>query len=106
MITFEEFKKVELKIATIKEVVEHSNADKLYVVKVDVGGVEKQVVAGIRPFYAKEALIGKQVILVDNLAPVMLRGIESQGMILAAKDEAGFTVLTVDKKVKEGTLVT
>jgi len=107
MVTFEDFKKVEFKIATIKEVEEHPNADRLYVIKLDVGGESlKQVVAGVRAFYTKEQLIGKQVIVADNLQPAMLRGVESNGMILAAKDDVGFTVLTVDKQVKNGTLVT
>ncbi len=106
MITFEEFKKVELKVATVKEVNDHPNADRLYVVTVDMGDKTKQVVAGIKAFYTKEQLVGKQVIVVDNLAPAMLRGVESQGMILAAKDDVGFTILTTDKQVKLGTLVT
>ena len=105
MITYEEFRKTELKIATIKEVAPHPNADKLYVVKVDVGGVMKQVVAGIRLFYTPEALVGRQVVLVENLEPAVIRGIESQGMLLAASDENGISVVSPDRVVKEGSLV-
>ena len=105
MITYEDFRKTELKIATIKEVVPHPNADKLYVVKVDVGGVIKQVVAGIRLSYAPEVLVGRQVVLVENLEPAVIRGVESQGMLLAASDENGISVVSPDRAVKEGSLV-
>ncbi|MBU1045198.1 MAG: hypothetical protein KJ915_12470 [Candidatus Omnitrophica bacterium] len=105
MISFEEFKKMELKIATIKEVLDHPDADKLYIVKIDVGGVEKQLVAGLKLKYAKEDLVGKQVVIVDNLEPVILRGVESQGMMLAASDENSVAVLCPDKPVASGSLV-
>jgi methionyl-tRNA synthetase len=105
MITYEDFRKTELKIATIKDVKPHPNADKLYVVIVDVGGVTKQLVAGIRPFYAEESLKEKQVVIVENLEPAIIRGIESQGMILAASDESGICVISPDRRVKEGSLV-
>ncbi len=105
MVTYEDFRKVELKIATIKDVKPHPNADKLYVVTVDVGGVTKQVVAGIRPFYPEDLLKEKQVVLVDNLEPAVIRGVESQGMLLAASDESGVSVVSPDRKVKEGSIV-
>lgn len=105
MITFEEFKKVELKIATIKEVLDHPDANKLYIIKLDVGGEEKQIVAGIKLKYAKEELVGKQVVVVNNLEPVILRGVESQAMILAASDENTLSVLCPDKKVASGSVV-
>ncbi|MFH1061460.1 MAG: hypothetical protein V1747_01055 [Candidatus Omnitrophota bacterium] len=105
MITFEEFKKIELKIATIKEVLDHPDANKLYVLKIDVGGVEKQLVAGLKLKYEKEQLVGKQVVIVDNLEPVILRGVESQGMMLAASDENTVAVLCPDKPVASGSIV-
>ncbi|MBU1087384.1 MAG: hypothetical protein KKD05_07685 [Candidatus Omnitrophica bacterium] len=105
MITFEEFKKMELKIATIKEVLDHPDANKLYIIKIDVGGVEKQIVAGLKLKYEKEQLVGKQVVVVDNLAPVVLRGVESQGMMLAASDENSVAVLCPDKPVASGSIV-
>ncbi len=105
MITYEEFRKTELKIATIKDVKPHPNADKLYVVTVDVGGVTKQLVAGIRLFYSEESLKEKQVVIVENLEPAVIRGVESQGMILAASDENGISVISPDRRVKEGSLV-
>ncbi|MCK9603709.1 MAG: methionine--tRNA ligase subunit beta [Candidatus Omnitrophica bacterium] len=105
MITIEDFKKLELKVAEIKEVNEHPNADRLYVITVDLGDKTKQVVAGIRGSYAKEDLIGRQVVVVDNLEPALLRGVESQGMILAASDESGIVIVSPEKKLKTGSIV-
>lgn len=105
MVTIEEFRKLELKVAEIKEVTEHPNADKLYIVTVDLGDKTKQLVAGIRLAYPKEELVGKQVVVVDNLEPALLRGVESQGMLLAASDESGITILCPLRKMKNGSIV-
>lgn len=105
MITIEDFRKLELKIAEIKEISEHPNADKLYVIKVDLGDKVKQLVAGIRGSYQKEELLGKQVVVIDNLEPAVIRGIESQGMLLAASDEEGICVVSPLRKVKLGSIV-
>jgi methionyl-tRNA synthetase len=99
MVTIEEFKKLELKIARIKEISDHPNADRLYVILLDLGNRTKQVVAGIKSSYAKESLIGKQVVVVDNLEPAMLRGVESQGMILATQDAQGISIISPDREV-------
>lgn len=105
MINIDDFRKLELKVGEIKEVNDHPNADKLYVVTVDLGDKTKQLVAGIKNSYAKEELIGKQVVVVDNLEPALLRGVESQGMILAASDETGLSVVSPLKKMKLGSIV-
>ncbi|MDD5595205.1 MAG: methionine--tRNA ligase subunit beta [Candidatus Omnitrophica bacterium] len=105
MVTIDDFRKLELKIAEIKEVNEHPDADRLYVITLDLGDRQKQVVAGIRAFYQKEDLIGKQVVVVDNLEPALLRGVESQGMILAASDENGIVIVSPEKKLKLGSIV-
>jgi len=105
MATIDDFKKIELKVAEIKEVNEHPNADRLYVVKLDDGQGIRQVVAGIKTSYQKEELIGKQVVLVGNLEPAMLRGVESQGMILAASDESGIVLVGPGKDIKVGSTV-
>lgn len=105
MASIDDFRKIELKVAEIKEVTEHPNADKLYVVKIDLGGEERQIVAGIRNFYAKEDLIGKQVVVVANLDPAVLRGVESQGMLLAASDENGIVIISPEKKLRSGSTV-
>ena len=106
MLTIEEFMNVELKVAVIKEAQDHPDADRLYVIKVELeGGEERQLVAGIRPSYTKEELVGKQVVVVTNLQPATIRGQESQGMILAASDDNGISVLTPDKEVALGSRV-
>ena len=105
MASIDDFKKIELKIAQIKDVQDHPNADKLYVLTVDVGDKTKQIVAGIKRSYAKEELLGKLVVLVDNLDPAVLRGVESQGMLLAASDDAGVCILSPLRPVKLGSIV-
>lgn len=102
MITIDEFRKIELKIATIKEASLHPNADKLLVLKIDLGSEERQIVAGIKGHYAPEELVGKQVVVVANLEPAKLRGVESQGMLLAVSDDHRIVILTPDKKVAPG----
>ena len=102
MVSIEDFKKFEFKVSTIKDAQDHPNADKLYVLKVDIGGQERQLVAGIRPFYKKEDLVGKQVVVIVNLQPAVIRGVESQGMLLAAQDQDGISVVSPDRFVKEG----
>ncbi len=105
MIDIKEFMKLELIVAQIKEVKENPNADSLYVIKVDTGNEERQVVAGIRLSYAPEELIGRRVVIAANLEPATIRGEESQGMILAASDENGISVLSLDKDVALGSRV-
>jgi len=105
MATIDDFRKLELRVAQIKEVNDHPNADKLLILIVDLGDRQKQVVAGIKKFYSKEELIGKQVILVDNLDPVILRGVESQGMILAGSDENILAVVSPEKNLQLGSII-
>jgi len=105
MISIDDFRKLELRVAEIKEVNAHPNADKLLVLTLDLGDRQKQVVAGIKNFYSSEELIGRQVVVVDNLEPVVLRGVESQGMILAGSDETALAVISPEKKLKLGSIV-
>jgi methionine--tRNA ligase beta chain len=105
MVTIDDFRKLEFRIAEIKEAIDHPNADKLLILKLDLGDRQKQVVAGIKNFYTKEELIGRQVVLIDNLDPIILRGVESQGMILAGSDENLLAVISPDKKLKLGSIV-
>ena len=104
MITYDDFAKLELRVAEIKDVQEIEGADKLWKIIIDVGE-EKQIVAGIKQHYTKEELIGKQIIVVNNLEPAKLRGVESNGMLLAASDEDRVVLLTMDKKVKNGSKI-
>jgi methionine--tRNA ligase beta chain len=105
MVTVEDFKKLELRIARIKEAQDHPNADKLYVLTVEIGDKTKQIVAGIRGSYKKEDLTGRLIVVIDNLEPAVLRGVESQGMLLAASDETGIAILSPDREIKTGSIV-
>ncbi len=105
MITLEEFGKIELRVATIKAVEPHPNADRLLVLKIDLGTEERQLVAGIRAHYAPEELVGKQIVVVANLQPATLRGVESQGMLLAASDGDKIIVLSPEKPIAPGAKV-
>ncbi len=105
MITFEEFKRLELIVAQIKEVSDHPNADRLYILKVDTGKEEKQIIAGIRQYYGKEELMGRKIVLVNNLQPTVIRGEESNGMLLAVSDEQGISLLGADRDVNVGSVV-
>ena len=105
MISIEEFRKLELKVATIKKAEAHPNADRLLVLKVDLGSEERQIVAGVRAHYQPEDLVGKQVVVVANLETAKLRGMESQGMVLAASDGDRIVILTPEKQVNPGAKV-
>ena len=83
-ITYDDFCKLDLRIGTIVEVAEHPNADRLTVLKVDLGDETRQIIAGIKSYYGPEALLGKQIVVVTNLQPRKMRGLESNGMLLAA----------------------
>jgi methionine--tRNA ligase beta chain len=104
-ITIDEFAKVELRVATIKAVEPHPKADRLLVLKIDLGTEERQLVAGIRAHYTPEELIGKQIVVVTNLQPAVLRGVESQGMLLAASDGEKIIVLSPEKPIAAGSQV-
>lgn len=107
MITFEDFGKVHLRVGKVIEAAAHPNADKLLVLQVDLGTEKRQICAGIRANYAPEQLVGKNIILVANLAPRMMRGLESQGMLLAASnaDRSKVIVLTTDADIEPGSTV-
>ncbi len=105
MVTLEDFKKIELLVAEIKEAKEHPNADRLFVLKVDNGKEIKQLVAGIRKSYKAEELVGRKVVIVNNLQSAVIRGEESNGMVLAASDENGIVLLGLDRPVTLGSLV-
>lgn len=105
LIPFEEFKKLEFRVAEILSAVAHPNADKLVLLKVKVGDREKQIVAGIKAHYAPETLTGKKIIIVDNLEPAVIRGETSEGMLLAASDETMLTLVIPEKDIPSGAKV-
>ena len=103
-IGIEEFEKVQLKVGTIVECEKVPKADKLLCSKVDLGeGSPRTIVSGIAKYYTPEEMVGKQVVVVTNLKPVKLRGIESQGMVLCASDDEGnLTLISPATKMKSG----
>ncbi|MBR5795400.1 MAG: methionine--tRNA ligase [Erysipelotrichaceae bacterium] len=95
-ITIDDFAKVELRVGTVVKCEKHPKADKLLVSQIDLGYETRQIVSGIASHYKPEEMIGKKVVVVVNLKPAKLRGVESQGMILAGDDGENLGLLTVD----------
>lgn len=106
MISIDDFAKLELKVGTVLEAEEVPEAEKLIKLKVDIGeGFPRQILAGIKKWYKPEDFIGKQVIVVANLGPRKMIGLESQGMMLAADTENGPVFLTPSKQVPPGSKI-
>ncbi len=110
-ITYDDFAKLDLRVATILEAAEHPNADRLLKLQLDVGdGERRQICAGIRGRYEPQALIGRQIIMIANLEPRRIRGEDSNGMLLAAsvlegEAVADIVLLNLDKPVPPGSRV-
>ena len=102
MITMQEFMKLDLRIAQVLEARAHPNADKLLVLQIDVGDQHKQIIAAIRGHYEPEALVGRQIVVVNNLEPAMLRGEQSNGMLLAATSGDQIVLLMPDRPCQVG----
>jgi methionyl-tRNA synthetase len=92
-----DFAKVELRVAEVKQAEKVEGADKLLKLQVEIGGAPRQIVAGIAQHYKPEEIVGKKVVVVANLKPAKIRGVESNGMLLAASDETGLSVVTLDR---------
>jgi methionyl-tRNA synthetase len=106
VIPYDEFARMDLRVGKVIEIAPHPNADKLYVLKVDLGEPQpRQIVAGLRKHYREEEILGKSIIVVSNLQPVKMRGIESNGMLLAGDDGTIVSLLTLDRDVKPGSSV-
>ena len=105
MITIEDFTKVELKTGKVLDAQRVEKSNKLIVMKVDTGE-ERQIVAGIGKAYTPEELVGKTIVVVTNLEPAKLLGVESNGMLLAASDDEGnLAVITPERQIKTGVRV-
>ncbi len=104
-IDFEDFGKLELRTATITAAEKVEGADKLLCLQLDVGGEARQIVAGIAQHYAPADVIGKTIVIVANLKPAVIRGVESQGMLLAASKGKNLTLVTVDGEINSGARV-
>jgi len=105
MISFEDFKKLDLKIGKIVSARVHPDADRLYVLDVDLGEETRQIVAGVRKSYSEDELVGKHVVVAANLEPATIRGEESNGMVLAATSDNGPIVIVPEKEVSLGAKV-
>lgn len=107
MISINDFGKIDLRVAEILEVEDHPNADKLYVLKIKIGDEERSLVAGIKNHYSKEELVGKKIIVIANLEPAELRGVKSEGMLLAASNNSkeNVVLVTVDKNIESGSKI-
>lgn len=104
-ITIDDFDKLDLRVAEIIKAEKHPNADKLLVFQLKVGDETRQVVSGIAKYYAPEDLVGKKVILVYNLKPIKLRGVESRGMLLAASKGKKLTLLSTLDDIADGATI-
>jgi len=108
-IGFEQFAAVDIRVAKVIEAGDHPNADKLTVLKIDLGPMgQKQIVAGIKQYYKPDELVGKLIAVVVNLAPRTMRGVESQAMLLAAVEgdpPTNVVLLTCERDVPPGTRI-
>ena len=105
MVTLKDFEKLDLRIGEVLSVEEVPNSDKLYVLQVDIGGKQIQLVAGLRKYYKASELKGKKIVVLANLEPAVIRGVTSEGMLLAAVDENSVVVLTPDRDIPVGSKV-
>ena len=106
LISIEEFQRLMLRVGVITAAQDHPNADRLLVLTVDIGeGSPRQLVAGIKGSYQASDLIGKQVVVVANLKPATLRGVESRGMALAASDGSSIVLVTPERPIRPGSTV-
>ncbi|GMX58452.1 MAG: methionine--tRNA ligase subunit beta [Candidatus Microsyncoccus archaeolyticus] len=106
MISFEEFQNIDLRIAKVISASRIEESEKLLKVDIELGEERRIIIAGIAKYYSPEELIGKSVVVIANLEPRTILGMESQGMILAVKDEDKLSVLVSDKEVKSGLKIT
>jgi len=106
-IPFEDFTKIKMRVGKIVEAADHPNADRLLVLKVDLGDEQRQLCAGLKGHYDVADLVGTNIIVVTNLPPRRMRGIESQGMLLAAstEDHAQVILLTTREPIAPGSAV-
>ncbi len=105
MVTYEDFAKLDIRVARIKKVEEIPKSKKLYKLTVDLGNEERTLVAGLKGYYTAEELQGKTIVMLANLEPKKMMGVTSQGMLLAADDGEHVALLTPERDVKPGAKV-
>jgi methionine--tRNA ligase beta chain len=106
VITFKEFKRLDIKIGTVAEIEQVPGSDKLYKMQVDMGGELRQIVTGLVDYYSMDELRGKVIAVVMNLKPAKIFGQWSYGMLLAAEKDDKLALLTVDREIPNGAKVT
>jgi len=102
LVDIEYFKKIKLRTADVLSAERVQGADKLLKLQIKMGEETRQILAGIAPWYPPESLVGKQIVVVANLKPARIRGLESNGMLLAAQDQDGVVILTPERKTESG----
>lgn len=105
MATLEDFKKIELRIARILDVREVPGADRIWHLVIELGAETREIVAGVKKFYDRESLVGKHIVVIQNLDPAVIRGVTSHGMLLAAKSGDDLVLLTPDRPIASGATV-
>ncbi|MEE8168810.1 MAG: methionine--tRNA ligase [Candidatus Hydrothermarchaeales archaeon] len=105
MVNHDDFQRLDLRVAKVLEVEHVKDSDKLLKLTIDVGGTKKQIVAGISQHYTSEELVGKNIIVVNNLKTALIKGEKSEGMLLATDSEGKIVLLTTDREVKSGSKV-
>ena len=105
LITIDDFNKVELTVGTVEKCEKHPSADRLLVSQINIGRETRQIVSGIAEYFSPEEMVGKKVIVVSNLKPAKLRGVESQGMILAGSTKKDLDLVTLVKDLPNGTRI-
>ena len=105
MVSLKEFQGMDLRVGKVLSAEGIPNADKLYKLSVDLGEKKITLVAGLRPYYTPEEIKGKKIIVIANLDPVILKGVKSEGMLLAALDGDKLGLLTVDRDVRPGSKI-
>ena len=105
MVTIKDFAEFDIRVGKVLEAEQHPNAERLIVMQVDLGDEKRQIVAGLLQWYSPEDLAGKQIVVLVNLEPVTLRGVESNGMLLAAQGGDDVCVLLPDRELPPGSKV-
>ncbi|HNT60542.1 MAG TPA: methionine--tRNA ligase subunit beta [Candidatus Bilamarchaeaceae archaeon] len=105
MVAYEDFEKLDLRAAKVVAAERVEGSEKLLRLEVELGDGKRQLVAGIGKHYAPEEVVGKSIVVLANLEPKMIKGLESQGMLLAAWDEGNVVLVTLDREMKEGSRI-
>ncbi len=102
--TIDQFQQIELRVATVIAAERIEGADRILKLQIELGTEQRQLVAGIAKFYSPDELVGKQIVVVANLEPAVIRGVESKGMLLAASSEDGtqLAIVTPQKPIPNG----